>query len=74
MSSRDLTWNSHKGCDVGYCWNDLDEPVFLEGQKPLVTEFGIHQRLEGCVNSNSYNCIFALNCNQVQLITFNKQT
>ena len=28
--------------------NRLDEPVFMAGPKPLLTEFGIHHRLESC--------------------------
>ena len=28
--------------------NSLDEPVFLEVSKPLLTELGIHHRLESC--------------------------
>ena len=28
--------------------NRLDEPVFMAGQKPMQTEFGIHLRLESC--------------------------
>ena len=28
----------------------LDEPVFMAGPKPMRTEFGIHHRLESCVN------------------------
>ena len=26
----------------------LDEPVLIAGSKPLLTEFGIHHRLESC--------------------------
>ena len=33
---------------VGYRLNRLDEPVFMAGPKPMLTEFGIHQRLESC--------------------------
>ena len=33
---------------MGYCLNRLDEPVFIELSKPLLTEFGIHYRLESC--------------------------
>ena len=33
---------------MGYRLNRLDEPVFMAGQKPMRTEFGIHQRLESC--------------------------
>ena len=31
-----------------YCLNRLDEPVFMAVSKPLLTEFGIHYRLESC--------------------------
>ena len=27
---------------------DLDEPIFMAGPKPMLTEFGIHYRLESC--------------------------
>ena len=30
---------------VGYC---LDEPIFMTVTKPMLTEFGIHHRLENC--------------------------
>ena len=33
---------------MGYRLNRLDEPVFIEVSKPLLTEFGIHLRLESC--------------------------
>ena len=33
---------------VGYRLNRLDEPVFMAVSKPLLTEFGIHHRLESC--------------------------
>ena len=33
---------------MGYCLNRLDEPVFMAVPKPLLTEFGIHYRLESC--------------------------
>ena len=33
---------------VGYHLNLLDEPVFIAMSKPLLTEFGIHLRLESC--------------------------
>ena len=43
---------------MGYRSNRLDEPVFMAGPKPMLTEFGIHQRLESCgpptFNSNKY--------------------
>ena len=34
---------------MGYRLNRLDEPVFIAVSKPLLTEFGIHCRLESCV-------------------------
>ena len=34
---------------MGYCLNCLDEPVLIAVSKPLLTEFGIHHRLESCV-------------------------
>ena len=34
---------------VGYQLNCLDEPVFRAVSKPLLTEFGIHHRLESVV-------------------------
>ena len=33
---------------MGYHLNRLDEPVFMAGPKPMLTEFGIHHRLESC--------------------------
>ena len=33
---------------MGYHLNRLDEPVFMAVSKRLLTEFGIHQRLESC--------------------------
>ena len=33
---------------MGYHLNRLDEPVFMAVSKPLLTEFGIHKRLESC--------------------------
>ena len=33
---------------MGYCFNCLDEPVFIAVSRPLLTEFGIHYRLESC--------------------------
>ena len=33
---------------MGYRLNRLDEPVFMAVSKPLLTEFGIHLRLESC--------------------------
>ena len=34
---------------MGYRLNRLDEPVSKAVSKPLLTEFGIHYRLESCV-------------------------
>ena len=33
---------------MGYRLNRLDEPVRIAVSKPLLTEFGIHERLESC--------------------------
>ena len=33
---------------MGYRLNCLDEPVFMAVPKPMLTEFGIHHRLESC--------------------------
>ena len=33
---------------MGYRLNRLDEPVFIAVSKPLLTQFGIHHRLESC--------------------------
>ena len=33
---------------MGYHLNRLDEPVLIAVSKPLLTEFGIHHRLESC--------------------------
>ena len=33
---------------MGYSLNCLDETVFMAVPKPLLTEFGIHNRLESC--------------------------
>ena len=33
---------------MGYRLTRLDEPVFIAVSKPLLTEFGIHHRLESC--------------------------
>ena len=33
---------------VEYHLNHLGEPVFMAGPKPMLTEFGIHHRLESC--------------------------
>ena len=36
---------------MGYRLNRLDKPIFMAVSKPLLTEFGIHHRLESCVQS-----------------------
>ena len=36
---------------MGYHLNRLDEPVFIAVSKPLLTEFGIHHRLESCAKT-----------------------
>ena len=41
-----LTWHSPIGW--GYHLNRLDKAVFMEVPKPMLTEFGIHYRLESC--------------------------
>ena len=33
---------------MGYRLNRLDEPVLIAVSKPLLTECGIHHRLESC--------------------------
>ena len=33
---------------MGYCLNHLDEPVFIAVTKLMLTDFGIHHRLESC--------------------------
>ena len=33
---------------MGYRFNCLDEPVLKAVAKPMLTEFGIHNRLESC--------------------------
>ena len=46
---------------MGYGLNRLDEPVFITVSKPLLTEFGIHHRLENCVvNQNFYMFVLLL--------------
>ena len=36
---------------VGYRLNRFDKRFFMAGQKPMLTEFGILQRLESCAMS-----------------------
>ena len=40
---------------MGYRLNCLDEPVFMAVPKPMLTEFGIHFRLESCVCEMEYS-------------------
>ena len=35
---------------MGYRLNRLDEPGFIAVSKPLLTQFGIHVRLESCAD------------------------
>ena len=42
------------GYVVGYHLNRLNEPVFIAVSKPLLTEFGIHRRLESCGQFHSF--------------------
>ena len=37
---------------MGYRLNRLDETVFMALTKPMLTEFGIHYRLETCAVHN----------------------
>ena len=39
---------------MGYRLNRLDEPVFMAVSNPLLTEFGIHHRLESCDGIQQY--------------------
>ena len=41
---------------MGYRLNRLTEPVFIAVSKLLLTEFGIHCRLESCDGSFNVNC------------------
>ena len=46
---------------MGYRLNRLDEPVFMAVPKPMLTEFGIHHRLESCADERSVgNLLFAI--------------
>ena len=47
---------------MGYPLNHLDEPVFMAVPKPMLTEFGIHHRLESCGQ-------FQTNLNEMTLST-----
>ena len=44
---------------MGYRLNRLDEPVFMAVPKPMLTEFGIHYRLEIFCSVYPYkpNCV-----------------
>ena len=42
---------------MGYRLNCLDEPVFVAVSKPLLTEFGIHYRLESCGACFYFLCV-----------------
>ena len=52
-----------------YCLNRRDEPIFMAVSKPLLTEFGIHYRLESCANA-FYGSIFCetILCRAVQVL------
>ena len=39
---------------MGHCLNRLDEPVFIAVSKPMLTEFGIHYRLERCGHQSRF--------------------
>ena len=41
---------------MGYHLNGLDEPTLIAVSKPLLTEFGIHHRLESC--DTIYKCMY----------------
>ena len=41
---------------VGYRLNRLHEPVFTVVPKSMLTEFGIHHRLESCESFTFYEC------------------
>ena len=45
---------------MGYRLNRLDEPVFMAGPKPMLTEFGIYQRLESVLLSRQLSGFFQL--------------
>ena len=45
---------------MGYLLNRLDESVFIAVSKPLVTEFGIHHRLESCAKHSAMLTFIAL--------------
>ena len=43
---------------MGYHLNRLDEPVFMAGPKPMLTEFGVHHRLESCGEGSNIKADF----------------
>ena len=48
---------------MGYYLNRLDEPVFMAGPKPMLTEFAINHRLESCARkeieeARKYSLVF----------------
>ena len=45
---------------VGYGLNRLDKPVFKAVSKLLLTEFGIHHRLESCAKHSAMLTFIAL--------------
>ena len=42
---------------MGYRLNRLTEPVFIAVSKPLLTEFGIHYKLESC--DSAFSVLFS---------------
>ena len=49
-----MTYNTQT---VKYHVSRLDEPVFIPVPKPLLTEFGIHERSEICVSLSNFNLL-----------------
>ena len=47
---------------MGCRLNRLDEPIFMVVPKPILTEFGIHPKLESCVEL--FHSVFALEYQQ----------
>ena len=43
-----FTVNSGQYYTNRYCLNRHDEPITMAGPKTILTEFGIHHRLESC--------------------------
>ena len=54
LSKDKSTWHSHRLW--GIVWICLDEPILIAVSKPLLSEFGIHLRLESCVAFRSSVC------------------